>query len=377
MEDISKLRVVDLRERLTELGLSKAGKKDELVARLQEALESSQPDAAAAPAEEPAAPVEDDTTQQTETTTQEESMDATPQKEPSPPKKQDAVAETKEDKPAPAPAPVKEKPKEEEKPAAGKKRSLEEANGSEEKRVKEDVIEDNAAPKAVSTSTEEQPAFCVKGLVRPLILKRFRDQLEEHGAIKRFWIDNFKTHCYVVYESLECAKKAMAAMDGQSSPGNSAAKLSVVGLTESQADQLIDTEQKIAEIRGSSNWEKMLENVLAGIPLVDEKTSPPPATKRRIGGIDQITRQLQTRGTLVSDSMEEAPKRPEPAAASADRERASIFDRLSKKEPAMSRPASGQSLEELFLKTKTQPALYYKPVEEKIANERLEALKQK
>ena len=55
--DIKKLKVPELKEKLSERGLSTAGKKDELVARLESAI-ADEAAASAEPAAEEAAPVE-------------------------------------------------------------------------------------------------------------------------------------------------------------------------------------------------------------------------------------------------------------------------------------------------------------------------------
>ena len=54
IEDFSKLKVAELKQKLSEQGLSTSGKKDELVARLQEAAEKAAPAVEDAPVEDAA-----------------------------------------------------------------------------------------------------------------------------------------------------------------------------------------------------------------------------------------------------------------------------------------------------------------------------------
>ncbi|ORX48303.1 hypothetical protein DM01DRAFT_1338769 [Hesseltinella vesiculosa] len=397
IEAIKKMRVVDLREELGKRNLAKTGKKDELVARLIEAMASDnndQPTSATAdvavdqlppPAEatpsvdQPPADKPEQDAQQPSALPAEISNDATAaniqpstdaaskkrklEEEPHQDKraKQAPAADVVKDAPSvPTQEPVKEAPKE-----APKESSDEPVKESPKDTSKETADATPSAPVA----PENLQALCIKGLVRPLINKTLRTHLEQFGTLKRIWIDPIKTHSYVVYDTSEMASLATKGLDGTQYPPETGGTITAVPLSELQAEQLIEVEQKVAEQHGRANWEKLLENVLNNIPINDAPLSPP-TSKRRIGGLDQISKQLQSRqgptSALASDTMEE--------------NRSSVFNRLSvsgKPTDVVEPKPLEKSLDDLFLKTKTTPHLYYMPVDEAIAKERLEARQRK
>ena len=60
-------------------------------------------------------------------------------------------------------------------------------------------------------------ALRVDNFVRPFVQKAAQKLVEEHGggiAVKGFWMDSIKTHCYTVFESLDCAEKAQKGLNG-------------------------------------------------------------------------------------------------------------------------------------------------------------------
>ncbi|CAO3597257.1 unnamed protein product [Absidia cylindrospora] len=228
----------------------------------------------------------------------------------------------------------------------------------------------------------DQTAICIKGFVRPLITKHLQEFIKQYGEIKRFWIDPIKTHCYIIYETLDQATNAFKSIDGTVYPPNTGKQVTVLRLSPTQASTLIDREQQVADNHGRLNWEKLVENVLNN-QIIDEPSpaeNSPTSSKRRLGGLEQITRQLQQRGA-VSAIMDQE-QQPPP----------SILDRLSTTNTrvSMAEPSTttsqitiagaaklmeGKSLDDLFLKTKANPPLYYLPVDKETAENRLASMK--
>ncbi|CAO3616109.1 unnamed protein product [Cunninghamella blakesleeana] len=236
-------------------------------------------------------------------------------------------------------------------------------------------IESTKDDKETTTTTgyedEEQTAICIKNLVRPLISRDVRALVANHGEIKKFFIDNVKTHCYVIYENVDSADDALKNIDGIQFPPETGKNVSVLKLYPSQVEQLIKREQEL-ESQGITRtpWEKFLNNLLEnkdideGLNNNDNDSSNP--TRRRIGALEQITKQLNQRTaiSIIGQAKERKSK--------------SILDRLSstQQQPPPKVPV-GKSLDELFLKTQATPPLYYLPVKESVATERLAALNRK
>ncbi|KAL0087150.1 hypothetical protein F4703DRAFT_1735627, partial [Phycomyces blakesleeanus] len=204
------------------------------------------------------------------------------------------------------------------------------------------------------------PAIYIKGFVRPLIIKHVQELIGKYGTVKRFWMDSIKTHCYVVYESSEEAKKALSSIDSIVFPPETGRKLTVGRMTAEQAEHVIEQEQSAAEKRIRLDWETALQAVLDGVakPTLSPQTDVNVRRPRTLG-FEQITRQLQKAATAPQGSTEVTAE--------------SIPERHYT-EPAP--PVQSLSLEELFRKTDTTPSLYYLPVPEDVAQNRLESMKQ-
>jgi hypothetical protein len=60
-----------------------------------------------------------------------------------------------------------------------------------------------AATEKVSESTAaDTNAVYIKGFVRPLIQRHAEDLAKKYGNVKKFWMDNIKTHCYVIVSAM-------------------------------------------------------------------------------------------------------------------------------------------------------------------------------
>ncbi|KAG2217050.1 hypothetical protein INT45_010254 [Circinella minor] len=464
-EDLSKLRVVDLKKELTERSLSTKGKKDELVARLQEWVDENNKDQVAgqndqqqqeeqpqkAEESQPEPPLttngkdskENDSQQilsneqQQQEVVEAESTESVVQQ---PPQPETTVVE-KEPTESAAPAPETETetaqaepmeedgksteqpatPIEEEKPVEDTKPEKEEKveEKKEEESTTEPIEEDSEIKgtkrkrlegeaekspekrsKAATTEEEEQQeqktekeqeeqqqpgstdvtssAIYIKGFVRPLIIKHVQELISQYGTVKRFWMDAIKTHCYVIYESEKEAKDAYSGIDGIVFPRDTGRQVKVGGLTPEQAEILIGQEQAAASKRMKLDWEKAIDAVIKGevlesSPGSSDQQQSGETRRHRLSGIGQITRELQKAATAsVIAPTSSLPSNVEERSVHLVQTDASSGKLEQQEEPSKS---SIDPLDELFKKTTALPHLYYLPISESIAKQRLEKMK--
>ncbi|KAI9482537.1 hypothetical protein BDB00DRAFT_857547 [Zychaea mexicana] len=446
--DLSKLRVVDLKAELTQRSLPVKGKKDELIARLQQWINENKEQEDATANEQP----QEVNGQQEEqaATEKEESQAAPPQQQDSmvsPPvnnvepepeptsvpapvveqqqQQHQADAETqpattadstqpveeskpkeatqspkegskavaveepmKEDKPvaaAAAAASVEEQesekrpaPAEEESDIKGTKRKRldTEAEKSTEKRSKastDETTDMEAVQQQQQDTSVTSSAIYIKGFVRPLIIRHVQELINQYGTVKRFWMDAIKTHCYVIYETEKEAKDAFGGIDGIVFPRDTGRKVQVGGLTPEQAEALIGQEQTAASKGIKLDWEKAIAAVCRGESLEANRAPSDQVEPRRqrLSGIGQITRELQKAATAsVLAPGSALPEERSIHFAQTDTSSKELERQLEASAPA----APTASLDELFRKTTALPALYYLPVAEQAAKQRLEKL---
>ncbi|KAH7438483.1 hypothetical protein KP509_04G016900 [Ceratopteris richardii] len=169
----------------------------------------------------------------------------------------------------------------------------------------------------------------VDGFVRPFTLKSLQDTLASFGKFSYFWMDDIKTHCYVSYPSVNDAVAARNWLFGRQWPP-------IVGNFLS-ADFVDPNELKI-RIEGLS------EKPQAGSALALTRVPDPmPAPSR-----PDHSQSFPTNSTASSMSLPPLEQRlcPPP-------------------EPPM------PTLEDLFLKTKAKPHIYYLPLTDEQVAERL------
>ncbi|RCH87513.1 hypothetical protein CU097_008392 [Rhizopus azygosporus] len=420
MTDPASLKVVELRAELSNRNLSTKGKKNELVARLTEAMEAEQtPHDGADNNEQEATSKEEDKTEKEEkeekvenvqpaevpSVNETETLESNKESDKKGDKKDNEVAENKDEK---VKQPVENDKQEEVKEKANEKevQQLDEEKLNEKVQETKETQEPKEAPvvekkepadkkepverkesvekkepveKKESSSMEIEPergekrkgeynenaevekrmkreedneivssAIIVKGFVRPLIIRQAQDLFAKYGNVKRFWMDSIKTHCYVIYETIEEAKKAYNQVNGIIFPSDTGRKLIVGGLTPEQAESLIEYEQSAAEQRLRVNWEDIVQKVKAGEPIPSSPASD--TRKTRSVGIGQIAKQL-----AQAASPPEKTKTAQPEHVREEKR--------------------GLSLDDLFQKTKTLPHLYYLPVSEEEARARLGRMK--
>lgn len=59
-----------------------------------------------------------------------------------------------------------------------------------------------ATEKDSESTAADTNAVYIKGFVRPLIQRHAEDLAKKYGNVKKFWMDNIKTHCYVIVSTM-------------------------------------------------------------------------------------------------------------------------------------------------------------------------------
>lgn len=190
------MKVVELREALMARGLSAKGLKQELVLRLEEALddhnqpaEAAKPTTSAKSATAAAVVGEEDQTESHSPTKRRKARHQ--------PKEQETVKTEEHFEPAVIPAPKETTPADEPTTIYTPPQSfaLPESSALSESTP---ALPESALAPATADTPAEQWAH-IKNLRRPFTLAAIRNLLEQFGPIAEFWLDPLKTQCLVRY----------------------------------------------------------------------------------------------------------------------------------------------------------------------------------
>lgn len=128
------------------------------------------------------------------------------------------------------------------------------------------------AERSPSPSTHpESEVLHVKNLVRPFTLNQLKELLGKHGSLAEdgFWIDKIKSHCYVVYNSVEEAAASRQALHGIKWPTTSP-KILAVDFADND-EMARDTEGALGKTNGKERESKLEKVVKKDRPVVEEK----------------------------------------------------------------------------------------------------------
>ena len=205
----------------------------------------------------------------------------------------------------------------------------------------------NAPAAASPPARAETPsrALRIDGLTRPFTVKQLRDLLSVHGTIAAdaLWLPQLKTHCVVVFDDEAGAAAARTAVDGLQWPQGSAKVL---------APQYISLDEAQATIDGTA--------AAAAAATAAVATAAGKAAKAAAQAPARIV-ELVRGGAAAAGAARERNGAPVRAAeiARPPRERVQSLARVPSPPPP---PPPPKSLDDLFLKTKTKPQLYYLPL---------------
>ena len=217
--DISKLKVTELKEELTKLGLPTKGLKVELVERLELALKNG------ASLEKES---EKNQEQADETAEAVENENETPKKRRGRsasiemskiPKIEEAQAGNEAEKPVTETPDVIEEPKES-------------SVMSPESSTTETVV--SAVPEAstVNAPASNSTIVHVSHLTRPFTVNEFKDLCSTYGKVQDLWFDSLKSQSFVTFDSMASAVKCQKELNGKRFPEQTG-KLLVVELSTS------------------------------------------------------------------------------------------------------------------------------------------------
>lgn len=235
------------------------------------------------------------------------------------------------------------------------------------------------------------PATCslyISRLKRPLQPQSFRSHIiskatsrpsHESDPITSFYLDSIKTHAFVSFTSVAAASRVRAAMHGVRFPDENAREpLFVDYVPDDKIQSWIDQETESSFGRGGGNrrlfevvYEEGEGSTQAIFQEVDTAKPRPPIEPSR-----------SSRMSLDKPPAEQVPAGVHPDRAALvprDRDsRDSDRDRLQRvgaKNVDVNPGRGFKELDELFNSTQTKPKLYYKPVSEFVAAERLDMLR--
>ena len=181
-------------------------------------------------------------------------------------------------------------------------------------------------------------------------IARLQSDTEGEEFIVEFHLDPIKTHCLVQFSSVSAASRVRMAMHDRVWPDERTRKaLWVDFVPEGKIKKWIEVEQEAGSGRGAPQmrWEVVYEMEDDGVMAYLQEADPSgrgPAP-RRLGN-----------DSNHNGHGEQAPARPEPVAPKGD-------------------PGKGfKALNDLFKFTTAKPKLYYQPVAEDIARQRLDRL---
>ena len=256
------------------------------------------------------------------------------------------------------------------------------------KRVKTDELNEPISTGAnvamVSSKEDEESksvgsrALCIAGFVRPFTLTKARELLSEHGNLVGMWMPTIKNVAWCIYETRSQALACKAAVHGLQWPAGSPKRLQVVSVPLVQAETVIrDGTSDEFSVERTSDDTPEDEVMPETVPFPDEMGY---AERRRsvlqARGVDDRGRHYHDEnGEEVLDLREIINRR---TSLSTKNQHGDKEDRIEHRLGKDTRRESMQdkdanAIDKTFHRTRTQPHIYWLPVDENKAAERRHA----
>lgn len=276
--------------------------------------------------------------------------------------------------------PVTKKVEEEEKTEdESEKEQTEEEESPEEQKIeakpniialnrKISIVEDTAAKLQPPPSPAKNPVseiLYITNLVRPFTLKQLKELLERTGRIKEggFWTDRIKSKCYVQYETTEQAETTRNALHGVNWPIGNGKQLMIEYATEDDMEKAknpVSLPSPVIPEKFPQKENKAPEVIEKRDRERDRKEEKEPERERRWEPSEREWNKSRDHHRKHSRS----PSR------GRDKERAKKHSRKSytpedvnrKKHKKQDDSVPQKLMDDLFLKTKTTPSIYWQPL---------------
>lgn len=235
----------------------------------------------------------------------------------------------------------------------------------------------------------------MRNFKRPLHLSTFRAHLakiargptlssgNDEDPIVSYFLDSIRTHALVSFKSISAASRVRSALHDTRYPDEKTRDpLWIDFIPDDKVQSWIDIETKSAGHGTAQRWEVVYEDGAGGVEAVLQEVGAGGGPRRPS---TVLQRQSSMSGVQRQPSMSDV-QRPSPiAGVHPDRlplvpqNRTDARNELREEPRRVSQPEiSGtgfQALDELFSFTTAKPKLYYKPVSQKVADRRMDAIK--
>ncbi|CAH1099278.1 unnamed protein product [Psylliodes chrysocephalus] len=225
------------------------------------------------------------------------------------------------------------------------------------------IVEDTAANMKPPPSPAKHPVseiLYITNLVRPFTVKQLRELLERTGKIKEdgFWTDRIKSKCYAVYENLEEAEATRNALHGVYWPIGNGKQL------------LIDYATK-EEMEGARNPVSLPATLIQKLPDIENKEPNLADGRHREKEWNRDVDKTEKRRDMSTrdwDKGKEEHRRRHSRSRSRERERKNSrrsytpADHNRKKLKVTDDSVPQKLMDDLFLKTKAMPSIYWQPL---------------
>jgi len=235
----------------------------------------------------------------------------------------------------------------------------------------------------------------MRNFKRPLHLPTFRAHLakiargptmssgNDEDPIVSYFLDSIRTHALVSFKSISAASRVRSALHDTRYPDEKARDpLWVDFIPDDKVQSWIDIETKSAGHGTAQKWEVVYEDGAGGVEAVLQEVGAGGGPRRPS---TVLRRQSSMSGVQRQPSMSDVQRPSSNAGVHPDRlplvpqDRTDARNELREEAPRVSQPeisgAGFRALDELFSFTTAKPKLYYKPVSQKVADRRMDAIK--